>query len=105
MKLKGSYRRSRGVFTRGYTDTLVFVGLTKRETEEDFFDLSLREPERFLGFDVVLMSIEEIGRGRLRGMRITDYIMTERAQHSPYYHHAMGDLQVAKINSARKGRH
>lgn len=71
-------RRRQGYIDKGYTDFLAFVGLNQREAEQDVEDWMRRAPELFLGYNVRVFSVEQFHR--FHGLRISAYIMTDRAR-------------------------
>lgn len=50
-----------------YTDLLVMVGPDKRWVETDFEDLHDAHPEVFLGYRVLLLTVDQVERGATRG--------------------------------------
>lgn len=52
-----------------YTDLLIMVGPNKRWVEDDFEDLHAAHPEVFLGYRVLLLTVDQIRDGAIRGRR------------------------------------
>lgn len=82
-------------YQREYTDTVVFLGLTAREAEEDYHQARAAAPETFLGYRVRVAS--PASWRSLHGLRVHDYFVTERAYRHPDINRAIEILAHSKL--------